>query len=425
MAQSTLAILIVGIGVILFATEIIPIPLTAIVTALAMTITGVIKYPQSYASFGATATVFTAAMMVVGNACFDNGLAQEVGEALKRFNLGRSERLMLCVFCATAGIMSAFMSNSAVVAMLIPLVATLVMQSNGKVENKNILMAVGIGSGMGGVCTLSGSTPQVIAQGILESNHLPTMTYFELAKAGAPLVIIMVLYFATIGYFIEKKVITFKDVIPVAIDNTSGEDAIKYDKKKGHITAVIVILTLLCFILGVWNITVVAMTSVALLLLTKCISLKKSFRDIDWNTILVLAGSQAFAKGLDTSGAGIRIANAFLTVLGENATPFAVLAVLIVVSTVLTNFMSNASIAVMLVPIAIQLAKTLDCSILTFVIGIVISSQLAFATPVGTPCVTQTMVGGYKYMDYVKVGLPLTLILMVVAIFLIPAVYGL
>lgn len=424
MEQSTLAILIIGIGVVLFATEIIPIPVTAIVTALAMTITGVIKYPQAYASFGATATVFTAAMMVVGNACFDNGLAQEVGNALKRFNLGRNEKLMICVFCATAGIMSAFMSNSAVVAMLIPLVATLVMQSDGKAENKNILMAVGIGSGMGGVCTLSGSTPQVIAQGILESNHLPTMTYFQLAKAGAPLVIIMVLYFATIGYFIEKKVLTFKDVVPVAIDNSS-ENSVTYDKRKGHITAVIVILTLLCFILGVWNITIVSMTSVALLLLTHCISLKKAFWDIDWNTILVLAGSQAFAKGLDTSGAGIRIANGFLAFLGNNATPFAVLAVLIIVSTILTNFMSNASIAVMLVPIAIQLAKTLDCNVLTFVIGIVISSQLAFATPVGTPCVTQTMVGGYKYMDYVKVGLPLTVILMVVAIFLIPAVYGL
>lgn len=423
MEQSTLAMVIIGLGVVSFATEIIPIPLTAIITALAMGIFGIIKFGQVYASFGATATVFTAAMMVVGNACFDNGLAQQVGNALERFNLGRSNKLMITVFAATAGILSAFMSNSAVVAMLIPLVATIVLQSKGRAQNKYILIAVGIGAGMGGVCTLSGSTPQVIAQGILEAKHLPTMTYFMLAKAGAPLVLIMVLYFATIGYAIEKKVLTFPDVIPVAIDETAKEKT--YDPKKARMTAIIVGLTLLGFILGVWNITMVAMTSVAALLLTKCISLKKAFHDIDWNTILVLAGSQAFAKGLDTSGAGVRIANGFLAMLGKNATPFAVLAALIIVTAILTNFMSNASIAVMLTPIAIQLAQTLNCSVMTFVIGIVISSQLAFATPVGTPCVTQTMVGGYSYMDYVKVGLPLLIILIIATIFLVPWAYGL
>ena len=78
-----------------------------------------------------------------------------------------------------------------------------------------------------------------------------------------------------------------------------------------------------------------------------------------------------------------------------------------------------------MIPIAINLAQTLNSNVLTFVIAIVIASQCAFATPIGTACMTQVMVGGYKYMDYVKVGVPITIILTIASIFLIPLCYGL
>ena len=107
------------------------------------------------------------------------------------------------------------------------------------------------------------------------------------------------------------------------------------------------------------------------------------------------------------------------------ANPFVILAVLIVLTVVLTNFMSNISVAVMMLPIAVNIAQTLGVSMYTFVIAITIASQIAFATPIGTACMTQVMVGGYKYTDYVKVGLPITIILTIASVFLIPLCYGL
>lgn len=424
MDQSTIAIIIVVLAVISFALEKIPVALTAIVAALAMAMFGIIDLSKAYSDFGATATVMCAAMMIVGNACFDNGVAQSVGNSLKKIGLDKNERVMIGVMCGVSALLSAFLSNSAVTAMFIPLVASIVAKSNGRVKNKNVLLAVGVGAGIGGVCTLSGSTPQITAQGILEATEgAEVMSYFTLAKAGLPLCVIAVIYFMTIGYSIEKKVLTFDDVIPVAADSIH-ENAV-FDKRKQRITAIVVLLCLVGFVSGIWNIAVVAMTGATLLLLTKCVTIKKAFHDIDWNTILVLACSQGFAAGIDKSGAGAKIANGIIGLLGANATPFAVLALIIVVTVILTNFMSNISTAVMMIPIAINLAQTLNSNVLTFVIAIVIASQCAFATPIGTACMTQVMVGGYKYMDYVKVGVPITIILTIASIFLIPLCYGL
>ncbi len=424
MDQSTIAIIIVVLAVISFALEKIPVALTAIVAALAMAMFGIIDLSKAYSDFGATATVMCAAMMIVGNACFDNGVAQAVGNGLKKIGLDKNERVMIGVICAASAFLSAFLSNSAVTAMFIPLVASIVAKSNGRVKNKNVLLALGVGAGIGGVCTLSGSTPQITAQGILEATEgVQTMGYFTLAKAGAPLCVIAVIYFMTLGYSIEKKVLKFDDVIPVATDGI--HENIVFDKKKQRITAIVILLCLVGFVSGIWNIAVVAMTGATLLLLTKCVTIKKAFHDIDWNTILVLACSQGFAAGIDKSGAGAKIANGIIGLLGANATPFAVLALVIVVTVILTNFMSNISTAVMMIPIAINLAQTLNSNVLTFVIAIVIASQCAFATPIGTACMTQVMVGGYKYMDYVKVGVPITIILTIASIFLIPLCYGL
>jgi di/tricarboxylate transporter len=86
--------------------------------------------------------------------------------------------------------------------------------------------------------------------------------------------------------------------------------------------------------------------------------------------------------------------------------------------------MSNTAVVAMLAPIFIPLAFALKVSPETFVIGIIIVGSTALATPIGTPAVTQTLVAGYRYMDYVKIGLPITIILTIVTCVFAPIVYG-
>lgn len=146
MEQSTLAIIIVLLAIVSFALEKIPVALTAILASLAMAIFGITDYSKAYSDFGSQAAVMVAAMMICGNACFDNGVAQAMGNKITKIGLGKNERLLVTVMTGFAVFLSAFFSNSAVVAMMIPLVASVVSKSGGRCTNKRVLMAVGMGS---------------------------------------------------------------------------------------------------------------------------------------------------------------------------------------------------------------------------------------------------------------------------------------
>lgn len=145
MEQSTLAIIIVLLAIVSFALEKIPVALTAILASLAMAIFGITDYSKAYSDFGSQAAVMVAAMMICGNACFDNGVAQAMGNKITKIGLGKNERLLVTVMTGFAVFLSAFFSNSAVVAMMIPLVASVVSKSGGRCTNKRVLMAVGNG----------------------------------------------------------------------------------------------------------------------------------------------------------------------------------------------------------------------------------------------------------------------------------------
>ncbi len=425
MEQSTIAIIIIVIAIISFILERIPLSVTAMMAALAMGLFGIIEIKAVYADFGSLACIMVASMMIVGNSAFENGLAQAMGRRLMKTGIGNNETLFLFSLMVSAMILSSFLSNSAVVAMFIPLIASMVSRSNGKILNKNILLAVGMGASAGGMNTLSGSTPQMVAQGMLMNTEgLEPMGFFDLAAVGVPICILMVIYFLTIGRTIQNKVLTFDDVVPG--DNTSGnEEEVQYVKWKQVLTGIILVACICGFVSGVWNLAIVASLGATALVATGCIDFKKAVMGIDWNTIVILAASQAFAKGLDSSGAGILIANWILDIFGgELASPFTIIAVLITVTAILTNFMSNVAVAAMIIPIAISLAFALGSNPQTFVMAIAIACQLSTASPIGSPCVTQTLVGGYKYMHYVKIGLPITAIQVVAAIFLVDYVWG-
>ena len=153
--------------------------------------------------------------------------------------------------------------------------------------------------------------------------------------------------------------------------------------------------------------------------------LKKTLAEMDWNTLVILAAAQGFAKGLDVSGGGRVIADAVLNLFGGQEASTTVLMVAgIIVTAVLTNFMSNTALAAMMTPIYIQIANSLGISPVPFVIAIgCVATNLACATPVGTPACTQTLPAGYKYMDYMKIGGPLLILLIIGAVFFAPIMY--
>lgn len=424
MEQSTLAILIIGVAIVSFILEKIPLAVTAMLASLAMALTGIIKFGDVSAGFASTVTMMVGGMIIVGNSLFETGVAKMIGAKLVKSKLGQNERVFLFVSVILAAVLSAFLSNSAVVAMFLPIIGAVVLRSGGKISNKNIVMGMGMAAALGGAGTMVGSTAQLVGQSILiKTAGTRPIGFFELGYLVGPLCVILAIYLVTIGYSVQKK--SFDFVEPVS---TQSFDEVETEVKvtwQMVLSSAVMIGCVLGFVFNIWNVGIIALVGASILMATGCVDFKKSMREMDWNTIVILSAAQGFAKGLDVSGGGKVIANFILNAFGgQSASAYALLVVAIVLSVILTNFMSNTAVVAMLVPIFIPLAFALKVSPETFVIGIIIGGSTALATPIGTPAVTQTLVAGYRYMDYVKVGLPITIILTIVTCVFAPMVYG-
>ncbi len=172
--------------------------------------------------------------------------------------------------------------------------------------------------------------------------------------------------------------------------------------------------------IGIAPIVITSLLGAVAMALAGCLGEEDSYNVIDWRVIILLAGLFPLGIAMTNSGAAQFIADhtiAKAAVLG----PVMALAILYLMTMILTEFMSNAGTAVLLTPIAISTAQSLEVSPTPFVIAVIFAAATSFVTPVGYQ--TNAMVygaGGYKFTDFIKVGLPLNIIFFVLGIVFIP-----
>ena len=426
LSDSTVALIILALIVVSFATQIIPLPITAMLGGLAMMIAGIIEPSDVISGFGSDTVMMVAGVIIIGNAVFETGLAWKIGSAIIRFKPAcRNERVFLFIVLVIVTVLSAFLSNTATVAIFMPLIASIAKVSNQVITKKNTYMAVGIASVVGGNLTLAGSTPQLIAQGILATTEgARTMEFFELLKGALPIAVLMLLYYATIGYQLQKHVFTFEDRVDGESDAEQSNTYV--DNRKSMIVLVILILVVAGFCTGIYSMGTIALLGACACVVTGCISLPRMFETMDWSTLVVLGGAMGFSTGLSKSGAVTLVAETLVSLFGgPSGNRFVVCVVLIVISAILGNLMSHTATVSILAPIGLSIASVMGIDPVTVTIGIVIGCNLAFATPVGTPPITMTLVAGYRFSDYVKVGGLFNIIALAFSAITIPWLYGL
>lgn len=423
MPQLVIALIITVLVIISFSVQVIPLPLTAMLGALAMVVFGIIEPADAISAFGSDTVMMVAGVIIIGNAIFETGLAEKLGASILNLPIigGKEKRLLLIVMIIIT-VLSAFVSNTAAVAMFLPLVASIAQSSNGKIKKKNCYMAMSIASVVGGFCTQSGSTPQMVAQEILlETDGLRGLTFFELTKIGILIAIVMFIYFLTVGYRLQERCFNFPEV-----PNTSTtQQTVSQSTWKQVVSGLILVGCVIGFISGVLSFGIISLLSACACILTGCISQKRVFETMDWSTIIVLGGSIGFANGMEESGAVNLIGDALVNSFGQNGeNVLLVFGMIILLTALLSNVMSNTATVAVLAPLGIDVALKMGADPITFVIGIIIASNLAFATPIGTPPMTMVLIGGYRFSDYVKVGGLFNVIAVIVTIFAVPLLYG-
>lgn len=147
------------------------------------------------------------------------------------------------------------------------------------------------------------------------------------------------------------------------------------------------------------------MIGAVIVIATGTVKVGSAFSNLPWNVLITIGAISGLGTGLEASGGGDLIANSVLRVFGgEKASIITLTVIIVVLTSVLTNFMQNNATAAMLTPIVISLAFSLGISPLPWVIAVAACSNLAIATSYGTAVNLQILPAGYKFMDFVKIG---------------------
>ena len=212
----------------LFVWDKLPMATTAILGCVAMVIFGVCQFKDVFAPFASSTVVLTIGVMVIGAAISETGLAATIGAAIVKISKGSETKLIIGTYLASV-VMSAFLTNSAVLAIFIPIVLGL-SASNASIKAKNLIMPIAFGCVIGGASTLVGSTQQMTAQGLLEEAGAQTFKTFSFTPVVLIIVVLGLLYCLFIGRRAGEKIWGSRTDDEVEYTVNNNKDS--YDKTK-------------------------------------------------------------------------------------------------------------------------------------------------------------------------------------------------
>lgn len=418
MSPATITLIFLAFAVVMFVTEKIPLGVTSMIVCIGLVITGVLNVNDAFSGFINSNVILFVAMFIVGGALFETGMANEIGSLVTKF--AKSERGLIVAIMVIVGVMSGFLSNTGTAAVLIPVVIGIAAKSGYK--RSRLLMPLVFAAAMGGNLSLIGAPGNMIAQSALEPLGL-SFGFFEYAIVGLPILIVGVLFYATIGFRILPNHDTEED--DSIFDET--QDFSSVPKWKKVLSLVILIATLVGMIfeeqIGV-KLCITGGVGALLLILTGVISEKDALKSIDLKTIFLFGGTLSLAKALEVTGAGELIADKVIGALGDHPSPIFFTLVVFLLCCVMTNFMSNTATTALMAPICLSIAQGMGADPRAVLMACVIGGSCAYATPIGMPANTMVVgAGNYKFIDYAKSGLPLIVIATVISMIILPIAF--
>lgn len=418
MSPDILSIVIILGVVVVMLSEKLPITVTALIGALICGFAGLVPLSSLFSTMGSSTAMLMIGLGIVGDAFFRTGLGHKVSVFILN-RLGKNEWGIYLSTMLLSCLLSAVANNTAVVITLIPLVKSLCREMDISVDR--MLYPLTAAATFGSALTLIGTTSNVTGNTVLETAGLPTMGFFDVAWVGVPLTILGVLWMMTLG----------RKTLPAnkGYQGDPDEDLELHqegDPMKMKVTAVVSIVTLVIMMLQPkWMpLYAVALIGALVLIVTGCISERDAWNAAGMGTLLLITGLMAISSAVTQSGGGALIAQWVIKILGGNTSPYFLTIVLGVICTLLTSFLSNTAAVALMGPVAISIANSIGVNPVSMVMIVVITCNACFATPIGGVAFTViTKPGNYKFKDFVRMGLPLTIINLLVAIIVIPLVW--
>jgi len=412
MSQIAIALIILTITVVLFILEPIPIIVTAIGASIAFAYTGLIEVGDIFTGYNSTTIVLLAGMMVVGSSLFHAGITDMIGEKMVKVT-GKNERNIILATLVVSCALSSVCSNIGVMTAMAPLVTAMCLTAG--FGPSKALLALLFGAQFGGFVTLVGVGSNATANSVMAEQGIEPFGFFSITPFGIGVCILGTLYFTFVG----RRLIPDTNYVP----EFAKTEKKPLDKRK----AVIAVVTLLCVLAVIAaspkNIPmhVAAVVGALVIVGTKCMSVQDAVKAIDWNCMLLVGSLTAISNGVKNSGLGTAAADAILDILGENPSTFMITSLIFFTAALLTQIMSNIPTIMLFMPIGISIAEQIGVSPYPIAMTITLAGAASYATPSAAPQNMMT-VGWtrYKFVDFIKIGLPMLLVTYVVVVALVP-----
>ncbi|MDY2837717.1 MAG: SLC13 family permease [Bilifractor sp.] len=367
MSPAMITLLFLAFAIVMFVTECIPLGLTSMIVCVGLVVTGVLDVGDAFSGFINSNVILFVAMFIVGGALFETGMANAIGGLVTKF--AKTERGLIIAIMVIVRLMSGVLSNTGTAAILIPVVIGIAAKSG--FSRSRLLMPLVFAAAMGGNLSLIGAPGNMIAQSSLEEIG-ESFGFFEYAIVGGPILLAGIIFYATIGYKLLPD-------NPIRKDDDSVFDE------------------------------------------------QKDFSNVPkWKKIMslvVLVGTLLGMIFEDQIGISLSVTGC-IGALGEHPSPILLTFIVFIICCVLTNFMSNTATTALMAPICLSIAQGMGADPRAVLMACVIGGSCAYATPIGMPANTMVLgAGDYKFMDYVKAGLPLIVIATVVSMIILPIAF--
>jgi di/tricarboxylate transporter len=391
---------------------------------------GVIRPVEAQGAFASPAIIALASLFVIAYAMELSGLLDLLIKGALRL-CARLGAIGIWIVIGLCGVASAFLNNTPIVVLSAPVVRD--MASSISLPPQRFLIPLSYVSIMGGSCTLIGTSTNLLVNDMARSAGQPAFNLFDITPVAGLVAIAGALYLILVAPRLLRNAGgqsrgSYQQGIRDAADRMDGGvgDAVLFaerrplDLRRALISLLVFVGVVTVAALGYAPIAASAFTGAVLLILVRVISPDEAYRGLRPEILLLIAGMVVIGLSLEVSGLAVSATNAF-TGAAQGLSPIAALALLYGATLLLTEILSNAAVAVLITPVAVALAESLGVSPQPFIVGVMIAASAAFATPFGyqTNVIVYEM-GGYSYMDFVRVGLPLNFITGIVAVVAMP-----
>lgn len=415
--QGHRAMAIFGAVVILWVTEAIPLPVTSLLACVLFGLFRVVPISSTFVGFGNHTIFFLIGALLLGVAIVKVSLHTRIALLILK-TFGTSPKRLVSVVIATGAGMSLLMPEHGVGAMLFPImVAVMVARNEDSNSNfsKAVILAVAYGTNVGSMGTLLGGARNPLAISLYQEYSGKSVAFLDWMIAALPLVVVMA--------FFVYLVLKFKYKITEVNLKETRKYMEKEVKKLGKISPqekqVIVVFALTFLAWATFGtaigLAVVAIASAVILLIGKLISWEDVEEKMSWDIIFLYGGAITMGKILSSTGVAEFISKKLLISTGIGSSPYLLIATIAILSTVLTQLMSNAAATGVVLPIALPVMKSAGIPPIIAMYCVALNSALAFMLPIATPC--NAMAYSTKYIsvrDLLKTGVWLNIIALIV-----------